>query len=396
MPRQFKKTDTSIWAEQFGTGKDGSLTVSTTLEFKVATSPLTTNANAFGVFTGTAGNTSGTVSDIYGFWTDYVFAGDYVLIHQTQSTNVNNVGKWELNVVTGGIPASAGSSTLTLKYPLQNTYTANTQIIKMPQFSSVNINSGAVLIQASWNGTWGGVIGFFCNGTTTVDGQLSTNVRGYRGGDGRDFGSTAFQGESYAGTGTQVMGRNHNGGGGSDGDNGAGRGASGGGGANGTAGTDGGTEGGGAQGGQGGLGGSNTENTIIVMGGGGGGGSRTGSGLPYPAGGAGGGLIFIFSKNLVINGTVDSNGGQGQTNGDGGGGGGAGGSILFKSITATLGTGTTAVGAVGGIRGGTGGSGTIHLDYASTYTGTTNPTLTTSQDFSLYPVNGGSFIKNLI
>lgn len=394
MPRQFKKTDTSLWTEGFGTGKDGSLTVSTTVDFKVANSPFTTNANGFGTFTGTAGNSSGTASDAYGFWTDYVFVGDYVLIHQTQSTDVGNVGKWELNVVTGGIPASGGSSTLTLKYPLQNTYTANTQIIKMPQFSNVTVDSSGILVQTAWNGTWGGVVAFFCNGTTTITGQLSTNDRGYRGGVGRDFGSTAFQGESYYGLGTQSTLRNHNGGGGSDGDNGAGRGASGGGGANGAFGGDGATEGGGAAGGQGGGGGSSAENTIIVMGGGGGGGSRTGSGT-YPAGGVGGGLIFIFSNSIVVNGVLNSTGQGGQSSGDGGGGGGAGGSILLKAITATLGTGVSALGASGGIRGGAGGVGTIHLDYASTYTGTTNPTLTTAQDSSLYP-SGGSFIFNML
>ena len=50
MPRQFKKTDTSIWTEQFGTGKDGDLTVSTNATFQVASGPFSTNANAFGFF----------------------------------------------------------------------------------------------------------------------------------------------------------------------------------------------------------------------------------------------------------------------------------------------------------------------------------------------------------
>lgn len=393
MSRQFKKTDTSLWTEGFGTGKDGSLTLTTTSEFKVANSPFTTNANAFGTFTGTSGNTSGSVNDAWGFWTDYVSVGDYVLIHQTQGNNPV-WGKWELNVITGGIPTVGSSSTLTLKYPLENTYAANTQIIKIPQFSSVNINSGAVLTQSFWNGATGGIVAFFCNGTTTVNGQISTNIRGFRGGAGRDFGSTSFTGENYANTGLQQTSNSFNGGGGADGDNGAGRGASGGGGGNGTAGTSGGTEGGSAVGGTGGTTASYDENTVAIFGGGGGGGSRTGSGA-YPAGGPGGGIIFIFSKDLVINGTVDSNGGQGQTSGDGGGGGGAGGAILFKAITATLGTNIAAVGSVGGYQGGTGGAGLIHLDYASTYTGTTNPTLSATQDSSLYPA-GGSFIYNLL
>lgn len=395
MARYFRSDDTSIWTEQFGTGKDGSVTVSTTVDFNVNNSPFTTNANAFGSFTGTSGNTSGTVTDRYGFWSSYVFEGDYVLIHQTQTTNSLNAGIWELNVVTGGIPSGGGSSTLTLKYPLQNTYTSGCQIIKMPQFSNLTVNNGAVLVQSAWNGTWGGIIALFCNDTVTINGQLSTNDRGYRGGAGRDFGSTSFTGENWANTGLQKVNAENNGGGGSDGDNGASKGASGGGGGNRTLGGAGSTEGGGAQGGEGGnISTTYAECQLVTFGGGGGGGSRTGSGA-YPAGGVGGGIIFIFSKNIVLNGLVNSNGQGGQTSGDGGGGGGAGGSILFKAITATLGSSTAAVGAAGGIRGGTGGTGAIHIDYASSYTGTTNPTLSARQDSSLYPA-GGSFIYNLI
>jgi hypothetical protein len=398
MPRQFKNTDTSIWAEQFGTGKDGSITITTSPEFQVNTSPFTSNANGFGVFTGTAGNSFGTASDAYGFWTDYVFVGDYVLIHQSQSSDVLNVGKWELNVVTGGIPASGGSNTLTLKYPLQNTYTANCQIIKCPQFTDFTINSGSVLYTPSWDGTKFGITAFFVNGTATITGSINTASRGFRGGAGRDLGSASFQGESYVSTGTTSTLRNHNGGGGSDGDNGGGRGAGGGGGANGTFGSDGTTEGGSAQAGQGGGGGSSAENTIIVMGGGGGGGSRTGSGFPYPAGGNGAGIVMIFARNIVVTGAqgIIAEGSKGIANSDGMGGSGAGGSILIKAINATLGTNiVTAIGGTTTTYGGAGGVGTIHLDYAGSFTGTTTPTLTTAQDSSLYP-SGGSFLFNLI
>jgi hypothetical protein len=395
MPRQFKSTDTSLWSEQFGTGKDGSLTITTGTVFNVNSSPFTTNANAFGTFTGTSGNSSGTATDAYGFYTDYVFVGDYVLIHQTQGTNVGN---WELNVVTGGIPAGAGSSTLTLKYPLQNTYTTGCQIVKCPQFTNINFNSGTNISQKAWDSfKWGGIIAFFCSGKTTIAGNLYTGTTGFQGGAGRDLGSQSFQGENENNTGVQSSSASYNGGGGSDGDNGGGRGASGGGGGNYTTGGAGGTEGGSATGGGGGtVAQTNNELTVSVFGGGGGGGSRTGSSIPYPAGGTGGGLIFIFSKEIEVTGGLTSEGSAGQTSGDGGGGGGAGGCILIKSITATLGTNiTTTLGGAGGIRGGTGGTGRIHLDYASSYTGTTNPTLSATQDSSLYP-SGGSFIFNML
>jgi hypothetical protein len=395
MPRQFKSTDTSQWVEQFGTGKDGAINITTvgTIDFRVFNGPFANNeANCFASFTGTSGNTSGTAINRWGFDNNYILTGDYVLIHQTQGSNVGN---WELNVINGSI--GGGTWTVNFKYPLQNTYTTGAQIIRCPQFSSFTLGSSTALTQYAWDGTWGGIVAFFCNGTTTLNGLLSVNERGSRGGAGRDFGSTAFTGENENNAGLQQVAASFNGGGGGDGDNGAGRGASGGGGGSYTTGTAGGTEGGSATGGGGGtVAQTNNELTVAVFGGGGGGGSRTGSGLPYPAGGAGGGLIFIFTKDLQVNANITSNGGVGQTNSDGGGGGGAGGCILIKSITATLGTNlTTTLGGAGGVRGGTGGTGRIHLDYASSYTGTTNPTLSATQDSSLYP-SGGSFIYNLI
>lgn len=394
MPRQFKSTDTSLWSEQFGTGKHGSLTVSSGTLFRDFTTPFNDNGNAFGTFTGTSGNTSGTVIDAWAFNTTFTFNGDYVLIHQSGGTGSGN---WELNVITSGVPSSGGTSTLNLKYPLQNTYTTGCQIVKCPQFTDITFDAGTNITQKNWDSfKWGGIIAFFCSGKTTIAGNLYTSSLGFAGGEGRDFGSTAFTGWNTGNDGLQQTTASNNGGGGGDGDNGAGRGASGGGGGSYTAGGAGGTEGGGAAGGgAGNVTATTSELTLTVFGGGGGGGSRTGSGT-YPRGGFGGGSIFIFTKDIEITGSLTSDGGNGNVSGDGGGGGGAGGTVLIKSITATLGTTkVTAVGGAGGYQGGAGGTGRIHLDYASSYTGTTNPTLSATQDSSLYP-SGGSFIFNML
>jgi len=392
MPRQFKSTDTSTWTEQFGTGKHGSLTVSSGTFFRNDTSPFTNNGNGFANFTGTSGNTSGTAVDSWTFNLNYLTAGDYVLIHQSGGTGAGN---WELNVITGTV--GSGTWTVNFKYPLQNTYTTGAQIVSCPQFTDITFNAGTNITQKNWDPfKWGGIIAFFCNGKTTITGNLYTSSQGFAGGEGRDFGSTAFTGWNTGNDSLQQTAASNNGGGGSDGDNGAGRGASGGGGGSYTAGGAGGTEGGGAAGGgAGNTTATTSELTLAVFGGGGGGGSRTGSGS-YPRGGFGGGSIFIFSKEIEITGYLSSDGGNGVQSGDGGSGGGAGGTVLIKSITATLGT--TRVNAIGGsgaYQGGAGGTGRIHLDYASSYTGTTNPTLSATQDSSLYP-SGGAFIYNLL
>jgi hypothetical protein len=398
MARQFKSTDTSKWNERFGTGKDGSLTVATDSVFKINNSPFTTNANAYGTFTGTSGNTSGSVSDGYGFWTSYVTVGDYVLIHQSYGTGAGN---WELNVVTGGIPSSGGSSTLTFKYPLQNTYVGGCQIIKVPQFTDVTINNGVTLYPLEYNRSYAGIMAFFCNGTTTITGNINANARGYQG--GTTTGGDGNQGDSSIGYGSASTSANGSGGGGGGIGNGASAG-SGGGGGNGTAGANG-TAGSRIAGVGGSIDGDTALTDFNLGGGGGGGGFRTGQSGGPGNGGYGAAGIFIFTKNLVVTGSIVASGQTGSVKSGSGshgcGGGGAGGSVLFKTITATLGSNLVqANGGAGGFfdsnnNGGTGGSGRIHLDYAGTYSGTTTPTIDVTQDSSLYP-SGGSFLYNLI
>lgn len=153
---------------------------------------------------------------------------------------------------------------------------------------------------------------------------------------------------------------------------------------------------------EGGYGGTTTGSadlTTMTFGGQGGGGSSN-----YSAtggnGGAGGGIIFISGTNITNNGSIvanGSNGGNGNSSGGfgQGGGAGAGGSILLKGQVNVLGSTTiTAIGGTGGNdcngnkRGGDGGLGYCVLDYYTSYTGTTSPTLNAIQDSSLGASDG--------
>lgn len=93
-------------------------------------------------------------------------------------------------------------------------------------------------------------------------------------------------------------------------------------------------------------------------------------------GGAGGGLIRIYTSNLAINGTITADGVAGSATGAVGGGGGGGGAI-FLNVTGTLaGTGSlTARGGDGGngssFDGGGGGGGIIAVQYITLASGTT-------------------------
>jgi hypothetical protein len=353
----------------FGSGTDGALTISSN----------TTDSPIDSACTGSSGTQ--TLSA-----TNASFAiGQVILIHQTKGTGA---GVWERNIIQG---YTAG--TITTTSALKNTYSSGAQVIVMKQYSSVTVNSGKTWTAKAWNGTVGGILAFICSGTVAVAGSVSANGCGFRGGSGVGpvpSQADGTQGEGTPGIGTNSDSANGNGGGTSFTFVGAlNYGAGGAGGGNGTVGTNGTSTPQGTGGTGGSAVGSVDLTTMSLAGGGGAGGVPGDNSSISGAGGAGGGIVFITGATITVSGSIISNGGVGTagTNNGGGGGGGAGGSILLKAQAATLGTSLiTANGGDGGSgngAGGSGGTGRIHVDYYTSYTGTTTPTLNATQDSNL-------------
>ena len=363
--RSYKMTVYGI-SGYFGNGADGALTISSN----------TTEAPIDSACSGTSGAYSLTA-------TNASFAADQVvLIHQSRGTGA---GTWQRNTISG---YTAG--TITLQNTLNFSYASGAQVRVLKQYTNVTVNSGITYTTKAWNGTVGGILAFLANGTATVNGTISANGGngststtdgvgggtggGFRGG-GIKYGTappTAYCGEGTSGASAQQSGANGNGGGGAPG-TGDGPGSGGG---NGTAG--GGNNGGSTSG--------TADLTTMTFGGGGGGSYNDGGSCG--GGGSGGGIIFMTAATLTVHATtglVSANGGlgaNGESTSDGGSG--AGGSVLLKAQTATLET--TRVTATAGSAtgsGGAGGTGRIHLDYYTSYTGTTSPTLDVTQDYNL-------------
>jgi hypothetical protein len=347
---------------KFGNGHDGSPAVSGTI-------------NSYATCTGTVTQTSLTT-------TLSASAGDVILIHQSQGTGA---GQWEINYVL----ADAGA-TLTLAYPLAYTYGTGAQVVLVPQYTGGTL-SGAVT-GTSWNGSVGGIIALMSNGDLTVSGTLSVNYLGFRGASGVGVGSgiDGKQGEGYGSSTYNATSYNYNYNGGGGGDYQINQAGGGGGGGNGTAGSTAPNSTNAIEG-IGGIAAGNADLTSIVFGGGGGSActGNDGNGQSGP-GGTGGGAIFIFGKNITVSGSITSNGsnGSGQIYASGGSGGGAGGSIIIKCQGATIGTNKIlasagAGGTTGQGYGGDGAVGRIHVDYSDTVSGTTTPTLDSTQDTTL-------------
>lgn len=338
----------------FGDGRDGNATISS-------------NPNTRTTFTGTSGNATGTAGNTS------ISNNDLVFIHQTQGATY---GAWEINLVISG----GGSTSLTFSVPLQNTYSTGAQIIKVPQYNEITINSHTV---TAWDGSTGGVEVIAAKNATVASGQtVDGSSAGFRGGsaNGNNQGN---QGEGESGTGGGSTAANRNGGGA-----GGNWGAGGGGGSveAGAASTQPGMP---SPGAGGNVSGSSADGITLVLGGGGGAASFNNN---TGGGGRGGGITVLFVQRLTMVGTITMEGTTAPNASGIVGGSGAGGMILVVCEIATLST--NLLKTPGGPpntsanTGGEGGDGGIAVHHSGTVTGTTNPTFTDVFDGSLFEPTG--------
>lgn len=93
-----------------------------------------------------------------------------------------NAGLYELAEVN----SVSGSTTINLQCGLKNSYIAagHVQVIRVPRFSNLTINSGGTIVPPAWNGSIGGVVALEVDGILTVNGggKISATGKGFRGG----------------------------------------------------------------------------------------------------------------------------------------------------------------------------------------------------------------------
>jgi len=367
--------------DMFGDGRDGVMPSSGNLDYN--------NGFGVGAVSGSAGSTSISVVDQYAV--GRINLGDYVLIHQTRGTGAGN---WELNKAASDF---TGSGTFSLVNPLAHSYITSgyqhkTQIVRVPQYSNCSV-TGTVTPLISWNSTVGGIFAVMCSGTLNVSGAISADYYGFRGGDsGNGYATDQWQGEgilcnrsdpshycktpdTYAidqgGGAADQIGGGGGGGGYSSGNSGDNI--------------------GGSTWGQGGFGyGAPDLSTMFFGGGGGGGATSMNPGTGYSQSGRGGGLIYIFARQVTTSGQVTAYGQQASgvmyddgTNRRVTAGSGGGGQIFMRVGSVDLGTnGAIATGGpqlvppsggTGRFGGGAGGNGRIRIEYCDTFSGSANP-----------------------
>ncbi|MEK6928842.1 MAG: hypothetical protein AABW65_02725, partial [Nanoarchaeota archaeon] len=277
-----------------GDGGDGALTVTGASTIINNYTYLTANASI--------GDTNITVNSASGFSLD-----DEILIIQTQNSSNGTAGTYEFATIV-----NISGSVLELAFGLDNVYftgvynsttATNTQVITVPQYTNLTVNSGASIVPRIWEGTTGGIIVFKANENVNVVGNISANGAGFRGGEGTSSSEpvNATQGESFIGLGLKMRTANRGGGGGHlsgtscshPGAGGGGHGAEGGNGSSGNCAVEAVGQGGNATG---------TANLSVLMFGGGGGEVR------LQPGADGGGIVFIAAQNISVTGRITANG----------------------------------------------------------------------------------------
>lgn len=97
-------------------------------------------------------------------------------------TSYNNAGRYELVEVR----SVAGGTTINLMCGLQYAYTASghVQVVRVPRFNDLTVNTACSIVPALWDGTIGGVVALevFGNLTLTGTGMISATGYGFRGG----------------------------------------------------------------------------------------------------------------------------------------------------------------------------------------------------------------------
>jgi gliding motility-associated-like protein len=116
-------------------------------------------------------------------------------------SNYNNAGKFEQAEVRG----VSGSNTVLLQCDLQHNYTSagRVQIVRIPRFQNLTLNTNTTIIPTLWNGTTGGIVAIEVNGNLVLNSNssITTSAYGFRGGVANNSGSVTDPNISPYGTG---------------------------------------------------------------------------------------------------------------------------------------------------------------------------------------------------
>jgi hypothetical protein len=180
-------TQRATHIRQAEVGKDGLRTVSAA----------NTELNVYAQLAGTAdpaiGDKTITVTDVNANFLAAVSKGDLLLIVQMAGATIGTADAASYGAVTDlasagryefvGVEGKAGGA-ITLACGLKHVYSraGKTQVIRVPQYTTLTIDSGASITAPAWNGVTGGVVAVHAETTLALGGSVDVFAKGFRGG----------------------------------------------------------------------------------------------------------------------------------------------------------------------------------------------------------------------
>jgi uncharacterized protein (TIGR03382 family) len=171
-------------------GQDGALTVNVASTVLNQYAALAANA-AVGATSLTVTSVANLSSPAFGD----LAAGDLLMVIQMQGatidttnttaygnvTAVGSAGNYELVDVTA---VNTGTNVVTLRTGLRFAYTTagRTQVVRVPQLTSLTVTAPGTIVANEWNGATGGVVALYVQGTATINSPITVAGRGFRGG----------------------------------------------------------------------------------------------------------------------------------------------------------------------------------------------------------------------
>ncbi len=171
-------------------GKDGAKTISALNTIVNEFTSLTSNASAGSTTIAVSSSSLNANSRFSGS----LSAGDLILIIQMQGAsistsdnssygninNYNHCGKYEYAKVSS-VP---NSTSIILANSLVNSYSSSgkVQVVRVPRYTDLTINSGASITTDAWDGTMGGIVAVEVVNNVILNGSINVNYKGFRGG----------------------------------------------------------------------------------------------------------------------------------------------------------------------------------------------------------------------
>lgn len=171
-------------------GKDGAKTITAVNTIVNEYTYLTSNVSSGGTQIQCNSNTI----NANGRFSGNLAAGDLLLIIQMQGASINTGSTSSYGSVTAYNSAglyefakvsSIGSSgKINLANALRNSYATSgkVQVVRVPRYTTLTINSSKSITCPDWDGTTGGIVAVEAAQTVTINGSINVNGKGFRGG----------------------------------------------------------------------------------------------------------------------------------------------------------------------------------------------------------------------